>query len=342
MNNIYIGMDLHKSTSSFCVMDKEGLILREQRIPTTVSEVTKFINSLGKKQSISVALEPVSQWYLYADLLEELGTDVHLANPRRLKAIATSSSKTDKIDAKVIADHLRTNHLPEAYHAPKEVRGWKELVRSRSALVKLRTETKNRIHAVLFKNGLESPVASLFTSRGIIWLKSLEMESHFKLSIEKYLSVIEYLTKEIKDMEKVVREKVSETKEMKLIKSIPGIGDILSATIMAEIGDIKRFKSPKQLQAYAGIVPWVHNSGDKQHNGRITKIGSAWLRYAVIESVVGMARTRRSSDLKDYFLKVKERRNYQTATVATARKLLAIIWSVLRNDREFIARYPAI
>ena len=154
MNNIYIGMDLHKSTSSFCVMDKEGLILREQRIPTTVSEVTKFINSLGKKQSISVALEPVSQWYLYADLLEELGTDVHLANPRRLKAIATSSSKTDKIDAKVIADHLRTNHLPEAYHAPKEVRGWKELVRSRSALVKLRTETKNRIHAVLFKNGL--------------------------------------------------------------------------------------------------------------------------------------------------------------------------------------------
>ena len=129
---------------------------------------------------------------------------------------------------------------------------------------------------------------------------------------------------------------------MKLLKSIPGIGDTLSATIMAEIGDIKRFKSPKQLQAYAGIVPWVHNSGDKQRNGRITKIGSAWLRYATIDAVVGMARTKKSSDLKDYFLKVKENKSYQTAAVATARKLLAIIWSVLRNDREFIARYPAI
>lgn len=335
-------MDLHKSTSSFCVMDKEGLILREQRIPTTVSEVTKFINSLGKKQDISLALEPVSQWYLYADLLEELGTDVHLAHPRKLKAIATSSSKTDKLDARVIADHLRTNHLPEAYRSPKEVRGWKELVRSRSALVKLRTETKNRIHAVLFKNGLESPVTSLFTKRGSVWLTSLQSESHFRLSLEKYMSVIEHLNKEIREMEKVVKEKVSETKEMTLLKSIPGIGDILSATIMAEIGDIQRFRSPKQLQAYAGIVPWVHNSGDSLRNGRITKIGSTWLRYATIEAVVGMTRTKKSSDLKDYFLKVKENKNYQTAAVATARKLLAIIWSVLRNNRPFEARYPAI
>jgi transposase len=342
MEKIYIGMDLHKSTSSFCVMDKEGLILREQKIPTTVPEVTRFVNSLGKKQKISLAFEPVSQWYLYADLFEELGAEVHLAHPRKLKAIATATSKTDKLDARVIADHLRTNHLPEAYHSPKEVRCWKEIVRSRTALVKLRTETKNRVHAVLFKNGLESPVASLFTKRGIIWLRSLELETHFKFSIEKYLSVIEYLDTEIKDMEKVVREKVSETREMRLLKSIPGIGDIFAATIMAEIGEISRFRSPKQLQAYAGIVPWVHNSGDRQRNGRITKIGSAWLRYAVVESVVAMARTSKSSDLKDYFLKVKVNKNYQTATVATARKLLAIIWSVLRNDRPFEARYPAI
>jgi len=342
MEKIYIGMDLHKSTSSFCVMNKEGVILREQRIPTSVSEVTKFINSLGKKQAISSALEPVSQWYVYADLLEELGTEVHLAHPRKLKAIATSSSKTDKLDARVITDHLRTNHLPEAYYSPKAVRGWKELVRSRSALVKLRTETKNRVHAVLFKNGIESPVTNLFTNRGILWLRSLELEDHFKLSVEKYLSVIEHLNREIKEMEKVIKKKVSQTREMELLKSIPGIGDILSATIMAEIGEIDRFKSPKQLQAYAGIVPWVHNSGGKERNGRITKVGSTWLRYAVIESVIGMARTRKSSDLKDHFLKVKANKNYQTAAVATARKLLAIIWSVLRNDRPFQARYPAI
>ncbi|MDO8575384.1 MAG: IS110 family transposase [bacterium] len=342
MEKIYIGMDLHKSTSSFCVMDKEGSILREQRIPTTVTEVTKFIKSFGNGLNISLALEPVSQWYVFADLLEELGVDVHLAHPRKLKAIATSFSKTDKLDSRIIADHLRTNHLPEAYHSPKEVRCWKEIVRSRSALVKLRTETKNRVHAVLFKNGLTSPITSLFTKRGFAWLKSLEIEEHFRLSIQKYISVINHLSLEIKEMEKTIQAKVMETKEMKILKSIPGIGNILSATIMAEIGEIKRFKDPKQLQSYAGIVPWVHNSGESKWNGRITKIGSSWLRFAVIEAVVGMARTRTSSDLKDYFLRIKKAKNYQTATVATARKLLAIIWSVLKNERMFEARYLAI
>lgn len=335
-------MDLHKSTTTFCAMNKEGEVLREQKIPTTQPEVTKFINSFGKNQKISIALEPVSQWYVYLDLLESLGADTHLAHPRKLKAISTSSSKTDKLDARVIADHLRTNHLPEAYCSPKHVRGWKELVRSRTALVRLRTQTKNRIHAVLFKNALVSPVRVLFTKTGIKWLESLEIESHFKLSLQKYLSVIKHLDVEIKEMEAVIKKEVTETKEMQLLKSIAGIGDILSATIIAEIGDIKRFKRPKQLQAYAGIVPRVHNSGDSKWNGKITKIGSAWLRYAVIEATVAMARTKKGSDLKDYYLRIKKNKNPKTATVATARKLLAIIWSVLKNEREFVARYPAI
>jgi transposase len=334
----YIGMDLHKSTSTFCVMDKEGVVLNERTVPTTRSEVTKFIKSLGK-DDYSITLEPVSQWYVYADLLEDLGMDVHLAHPRKLKAISTASSKTDKLDAKVLVDHLRTNHLPEAYFSPKHVRGWKEMVRSRTALVRLRTQTKNRVRAVLFKNSLESPVTTLFSIRGKTWLKSLNLELHFKLSIEKYLSVIEHLDSEIKDLETYITATVEETKEMTLLKSIPGIGNILSATIVAEIGDVGRFKRPHQLQSYAGLVPWVKNSGDREFHGKLTKVGSAWLRYAAIEATWGLVRTRKSSDLKDYYLRLKERRGSKTAVVATARKLLAIVWSVLRNEREFQARY---
>jgi len=342
METTYIGMDLHKSKSTFCVMDKEGVIQKEQEMYTTPEDVTKFVRSLGKKRKLSVALEPVSQWYLYADLLQDLGLDVHLAHPRKLKAISTATSKTDKIDAKVLADHLRTNHLPEAYFSSKEVRGWKETVRSRSALVHLRTQTKNRIHSVLFKNGLQSPRGGLFTKQGLMWLHSLELERHFMFSIEKYLSVMYHLNCEIKKMETVVKQTVKETKEMELLKSIPGIGDILSAGIIAEIGDVKRFKSPKQLQAYSGLVPWVRNSGGKQWSGHLTKQGSRWLRYCVIEATVALARTKASSDLKDYYLRVKGRKDQKTAVVATARKLLAIIWSVLHNEQKFEARFPAI
>lgn len=334
-------MDLHKSTSSFCCMDKEGIILREQRIPTTKEGVTKFIASLGS-EAISIALEPVSQWYVYADHLESLGCDVHLAHPRKLKAIATATSKTDKLDARVLADHLRTNHLPEAYHAPKEVRTWKEMVRSRSALVSLRVQTKNRVHAVLFKNGLVSPVRVLFTNKGLAWLKKQDLPPQFKISITAYLNTIAYLDKEITTLEQSVREMVSATPDMKRLTTIPGIGTIYAATIMAEIGTITRFKNPQKLQAYAGLVPWVRNSGGNTKHGHLTKQGSVWLRYAVVEAAVTAARLRASSDLKDYYLKIQKNKNSKTAAVATARKLLAIIWSVLKNERNFAAHYPSI
>lgn len=342
MNTIYIGMDLHKSTSSFCVMNKDGDILQEKRVPTTQESISRFIKSFGNKQNISLVMESVSQSWTYADHFEKLGIDVHIAHPRKLKAIATATSKTDKLDARVLADHLRTNHLPEAYLPTRNVRGWKEMARSRSTLVKLRTQTKNRIHSVLFKNGLSSPVHSLFTRRGITWLKRLELEDHFKFSIEKYLSVIEHLNSEIKEMEKTIKQTVEETKEMKLLKTIPGVENIFAVTVMAEIGDISRFKSYRQLQAYAGLVPWVRNSGDGEWNGHLTKQGSSWLRYAAVEIAVATARTRTSSDIKDYYLKIQKNKNSKTAVVATARKLLAIIWSVLKNEREFKARYPVI
>lgn len=341
METLYIGMDLHKSTSSFCVMDKEGTILREQRVPTTKESIERFITALGKKQKLSLAVEPVSQSYTYADYLEELEVDVHLAHPRKLKAIATATAKTDKLDARVLADHLRTNHLPEAYHAPKQVRAWKELVRMRTALVRQRTQMKNRVHALLFKHGLIAP-CGLFTKGGRVWLSKQSFDPSYTLSVEKALSVIDHLTEEIEDMEKVIAETVKESTDMALLTSIPGIGQILAVTVMAEIGEIKRFKNPKQLQAYAGLVPWVRNSGGKEWHGRLTKQGSAWLRYAAIEAVVRIGSSRKGSDLKDYYRKIEANRNSKTATVATARKLLAIMWSVLKNQRAFEARYPVI
>lgn len=342
MDTLYIGMDLHKSTSSFCVMDGGGTIITERRVPTTPERVTAFITALGTQPRLVVALEPVSQWYLYADLLETLGVEVHLAHPRKLKAIAAATAKTDKLDARIIADHLRTNHLPEAYHAPAHVRAWKEIVRTRSALVQMRTQTKNRIHAILFKNGCTPPMRSLFTVRGIAWLRSRALAPHFTHAIATHLSVIESLNASIADTDRQISATVRETAAMTLLKTIPGIGDVLAATIMAEIGDIQRFAHPKQLHAYAGLAPRVRNSGEKSWHGPITKQGSAWLRYAAVEAVVCMARTRHDSDLKDYYRTVQANRNQQTATVATARKLLTIIWSVLRNERPFAARYPAI
>ena len=109
-NKLFVGMDLHKNTSSFCVKDYAGTILRQEKILTDKNQIRDFMLSLGS--TASIVLEPVSQWYTYADMLEQLGHDVHLAHPMKVKAIASARIKTDKIDASVLADLLRSNLLP--------------------------------------------------------------------------------------------------------------------------------------------------------------------------------------------------------------------------------------
>lgn len=206
MNKLFIGMDLHKNSSAFCVKDKEGNIFDERKIATNPYEVQKYINGF-KESELSLVVEPVSQWYFYADLLEKLNVDVHLANPLKVKSIASARIKTDKIDAAVLCDLLRTNLLPEAYFSKPEIRFWKEMVRFRASLINLRTQTKNKIHAVVFKNGLAFNATRLFGKAGRNWLKSLRLPEQFQMSLEKYLNLVEYLDKLIGEADKKIEEK---------------------------------------------------------------------------------------------------------------------------------------
>ncbi|MBU4347108.1 transposase [Patescibacteria group bacterium] len=140
-DKLFIGMDLHKNTSTFVVKDKEGKLVNSAKVLTDKNDVTRYINSIKRNsgnKELSLAVEPVSQWYYYADLIEELGVDFHLAHPMDVKAIAHARIKTDKIDAGVLADLLRSNLLPEAYFAPAEVRGWKEQCRFRASIATAR------------------------------------------------------------------------------------------------------------------------------------------------------------------------------------------------------------
>ncbi|KKU06162.1 MAG: Transposase protein [Candidatus Uhrbacteria bacterium GW2011_GWE2_45_35] len=192
---LFVGMDLHKRTSTFCVQDEKGNVVRREKVSTDRSQVTSFVRSLDGQ--ISIVLEPVSQWYVYADLLEELGCNVHLAHPMKVKAIASARVKTDAIDAKVLAELLRGNLLPEAYFSSKEVRSWKEIVRFRASLINLRSQVKNKVHAILHKQGLIHNFTNLFGVSGTTWLKSLTLPEPFAFNLSEYLSVIDELNKKI-------------------------------------------------------------------------------------------------------------------------------------------------
>src|ERR1700730_9827425 len=157
-NNLFIGMDLHKNSSTFAIKDKDGNLVETKKLPTEPSAIKGYLRQFPDS---TLVMEPVSQWYYYADLIQEIGIDVHLAHPKKVKAIAEARIKTDKIDAGVLCGLLRTNFLPEAYFSTPEVRFWKEMVRYRASLINLRTQLKNKIHSILFKNAIRHPFASL-------------------------------------------------------------------------------------------------------------------------------------------------------------------------------------
>lgn len=341
MKKIFIGMDLHKKRSSFCVMEESGSIMVEKTIATTPEEVRKFILPL-RNNELHLVMEPLSQWYFYADFLEALGVHVTLAHPLKVKAIASAKIKTDSIDARTLAHLLRVDLIPKAYHAPKEVRDWKELSRGRMSLVNLRIQVKNKIHAILFRNGLIYPKRVLFTKQGRKWIESLEFNDAFKANLCANLAALDSLTVQITALEKKIKEKVEETEAMKLLTTIPGIDSLTAITIMSEIGDIRRFSNERKLHSYAGLVPTVRSSGGVTVRGHITKEGSSYLRYIMIQAAQHQKILKNVTGLKWFYDRmIANNKDSKTAVVATARKLLTVVFKVLSEKRPFEERIPA-
>jgi len=335
-SKLFIGMDLHKNTSTFSVKDEYGTMVASRKILTDRNDVTRFINSIKElSENLSLAVEPVSQWYFYADLIESLGVDVHLAHPMKVKAIASARIKTDKIDASVLADLLRANLLPEAHHANAKTRSWKEQCRFRASLINLRTQIKNKIHAILFKHALKHNFSNLYGKGGRAWLAGLKLSEPFKTNMNKYLGLINQLTELIASADELIEKTVADHPQAKLLISIPGISYASALTIMAEIGNVDRFLSVKHLQSYAGLVPSTYNSGDKQIHGKITRQGSKWLRWIMIEAAHHQIRCKRIPGFGSYYNTLKKRKGSKSAAAATARKLLAVVWRLLKDNRPY-------
>ena len=329
----YIGMDLHQKTSTFSVRDKEGTVIEAATVPTTKESIAEFLSSY---RGSSLAVEPVSQWYCYADFIESLGLAVKIANPNKVKAIAFARIKTDSIDAGVLADLLRANLLPESYHAPQHVRDWKDEVRLRMSLVRLRVQVKNKIHALLWKQGIRSPY-TLFTQKGLRWLDAQTFPQTTAVALTTYRETLALLDRQVAEAEHRMIADNKHREEVKLLVTIPGISYLSALTIMAEVGNVTRFPSAKKLMGYAGVVPSTYASGGKVRHGKIIKQGSSWLRYILVEAAHHQLHCTKRKGLRDYYNGIKDRKGSKAAAVATARKLCAVIFRVLTDKRPFIA-----
>lgn len=330
----HLGIDLHRRTSYWTLMDDERNILWKKNIETSKKAIEDSLKNIGiDAREIHCALEPVSGWGWYGDILEEHGVKVNLVDVYKSKLIAGTKLKNDKVDSKILAEMLRSDFLPTAYYAPKETRNLREFVRSRAFLVRLRTRIRNRIHMMLQKQGIICPWTDLFGKAGLLWLKEQKLSEGSLKELSSLLLFFKELTLHIAERDKACLQKVTMSRELKILTSIPGVGAITALTMMAEIGDYKRFSHPNKLASFAGLVASSYSSGGANRFGHITHRGSVWLRTALVESTGKVSK--KWGYLHTFYSILRERKGNKIARVALARKILTLSWHLVINDEMF-------
>ncbi len=322
----FVGIDLHRRRTVLVRTTDTGQVLEQVRILNDPDRLTEVVARAG--DAPEVVLEATYGWYWAVDALQAAGAHVHLAHPLGVKAFSYRRVKNDVRDAADLADLLRMGRLPEAWIAPPATRELRELVRHRAKLVALRSHCKAEIHAVLAKCGVTVVMADLFGLEGTALLDRLDLAAPYAARVASLRRVIEAVQFEIDVFAGLVRARLAHDPGYVAVQRIPGIGPVLGAVLVAEIGDITRFSRPEQLTCWAGLTPTHHESDTHVHRGRITKQGSRLVRWAVIESVQVLPRTSRIGAVRE---QVAARRGRNIGAVAAARRQLEYVYYALRD-----------
>ena len=323
-----VGMDLHRRRSVLVRMTEAGERLETVRISNDPEYLRQVMARAGENPE--VVLEACYGWYWAADTLAELGATVHLAHPLGVKGFAYRRVKNDERDAADLADLLRMGRLPEAWIAPpatRELRGW---VRHRAKLVGLRSNLKCQVHAVLAAAGITVVMSDLFGVSGKDLLASARLAAESRARVDSALRLIENLDFEIELFGKLVAGRLRTDPGYLAIQAIPGVGPVLAAVFVAEIGDIARFAKPAQLASWAGLTPKHHESDTTVHRGRITKQGSRLVRWAAVEAVQRVSPHTALGAFRD---QVAARRGRNIGVVAAARELTELVFYGLRDGQ---------
>jgi len=325
MSALVCGLDVHKESTYATILNSDGKVVNQTRMNNE-----KVLSYLSHFKVSKVAMESSNQVAsLYRQLTQE-GYSVIVSHPKKTRYIAEAKIKSDRVDSKAIAELARLDALPLAYMPDKETAILREKVRRRAFLVRERVKLRVKIKSILTYEGLKWPSDhGLFTQKGVGWLHGLDLDS-----VECYLRVLKPLDEEIKLLSKELRGIAEDDEEVKLLMSIPGIGYYSAVLMKSEIGDINRFPFSERLCSYAGLVPSTYASGNTVRHGGITKEGSRWLRWVMVEAAQAHVRMYDTAMTQSYH-RIAERRGKKVAVVAVARRLLMCCYSVLKNKRPY-------
>jgi transposase len=328
MGEQYVGIDLHRRRSVIVRMTGEGEVLETVRVDNDPVALSLELAKAGPDPE--VVLEATYGWYWAADLLQACGAKVHLAHPLGIKMFGYQRVKTDARDSRNLAELLRMGRLPEAWLAPPAVRELRELVRYRAKLVALRSGLKAQVHAVLAKQGVRVPMSDLFGVAGTRLLDELGLEHAYAQRVASLRRLLAAYDQEITMLGREIATALADDAGYLAIQAIPGVGPVLAAVFVAEIGDIQRFAGAPPLCSWAGLTPRHRESDTTVRRGPITKQGPRLVRWAAVEAT---QRLPAASKQAAWFHRIADRRGKGIGRVAAARKLLTLVFYGLRDGQ---------
>jgi transposase len=334
----FIGLDIHRD---FCeVAISEGGPARSAgRIESNPEQLELFGASLAP--SDRVVLESTGNALAIARILQPHVAEVVLANPMHVRAISHAKVKNDRFDARTLAELLAADLVPRVWISDEQTRLLRRLTSRRTQLIRQRTRTKNEIAAVLVRNLKgHPPMSDPFGKRGRAWLAGLELPVDEDQTVQGCLRQLDFLGGEIELIDRGLAEQALASQEIRRLMTIPGVGVTTAATVMATIGDVRRFANADRLVGYLGLDPRSRQSGAAPaRHGRISKQGSSAARHVLVEAAWAAIKT--PGPLRAFYQRIRARRGAQIAIVAVARKLAILCWHLLTSQQDYAYQRPS-
>lgn len=332
-----IGVDLHKCAMTCVALDEGGGVIGRKEIATKCrKQVGEYFGSYGLHCQVAVESVGFYQWFW--DLVRPRVGRLCLADPAGVRAFAGRKAKTDRNDALLLATLLREDRLPMAYVPNEPVRALRDLVRHRTSVARSLALERRQLRWIALKNNLPGP-ASFTSERAQKWLLTQEpkLSPAQRLAARQRLDHIVALERDLFDVHQVIDKTIEADAQMlfrvRLFESVPGVGRLSAATILAETGDITRFRNIDQLSSYAGLAPRVSQSGETVHHGHISKQGPPVLRWVLQQAAWTAIRC--DPHARAIYARISRRAGAKKAATALARKLLSYAWSVARRGIPF-------
>lgn len=323
----YLGVDLHSTQITVCYLENNEYSVEK----IMLTDFDKFLGGLLPSDFIAVEATTNSNWFY--EKCKDLVTKIVVVNSAMFKVIAKSCNKTDNNDAILLAKYLSNDMLPKSKIKDPQLLQLQGLLDARILLLKQRVMTKNQIHALCLQNGIKLKASVLDSIKGLDNLLNTTT-AMLQITLQSLVAIIKSINTQIKLIDVKLAEEGSKLNGYEHLVQIKGLGSTTAIMLLIAIGNINNFDGHKKLAAYFGVVPTVRNSNETIKHGGITKKGDAKVRANLVQCAI--VAIKYNPILSDFYKKLKAKKGHGVAIIATARKLLTVIYATLKNSWYFI------